>query len=712
MRDLAKRPLGSRLSFIQARNCVAVAFCVGMLLSAVQIAVDYSRETDAVEKFANELLEASKFAAADATFHLDSSAAEEVAKGILQYHPVVSVRITNESGMELADLNPELSADQQYDELFKVFGENKLFETPLQLVTGEPVGMLTVLVDPVLAAQGFVDRSVLVIVSGLIRNILLSFILIFVFHHTITKKLVSISSRLADVDIKNPHEHRIPEGSFKKTGELHDLVHTVNRMLGIIASDIEERELREQALRMNETELAYQANHDILTGLVNRRGFERCLRSALDSSQADHAEHVLCYLDLDQFKVINDTCGHIAGDELLRQLGAVLAGGIRRHDVLARLGGDEFGILMEHCDLEHASEIAESLCRLVDEYRFEWEGQRFSLGVSIGVVAITHEETDTTDLLKKADVACYAAKAAGRHCTRLYQEGEAEFSRLHGEMGWVAKINQALEDNRFKLFAQTIEPVSGKTEHGLHYEILLRMVDEEEGLIAPGAFLPAAEQYDLMTKLDSWVIETLFKYLSDNPEHLQQVGLCSINLSGQSLAQQGFLECIIGQLDGLNIPPEKICFEITETAAITNLAAATKFIGSLREKGCQFALDDFGTGLSSFAYLKNLKVDYLKIDGVFIRDMVNDPIDYAMVKSIHEIGHVTGMQTIAEFVEDDAIRAKLAEIGVDFAQGYGISIPRPIEDVAAEYRSFKPGVTASNKASASILVLAEYKNKA
>jgi len=582
----------------------------------------------------------------------------------------------------------------------------------LGMESGERLGKLEVLVDPAQAAQGFVDRSILVVVSGLVRNILLSFILIFVFHHTITKKLVAISNRLADVDIKNPHEHRIPEGSFKKTGELRDLVHTVNRMLGIIASDIEERELREQALLMNETELAYQANHDNLTGLVNRRGFERYMNSALESSRLDHAEHVLCYLDLDQFKVINDTCGHIAGDELLRQIGAVLAGGIRKHDVLARLGGDEFGILMEHCDLDHASDLADSLCRLVDNYRFEWDGQRFSLGVSIGVVAITLKETNTTELLKKADVACYAAKAAGRHCMRLYQEGNAELSRLHGEMGWVAKINQALEENRFKLFAQTIEPVSKDTEHGLHYEVLLRMVDEQEGLVSPGAFLPAAEQYDLIAKVDSWVVNTLFLYLSNNPEHLHNVSLCSINLSGQSIAQQGFQERIIEQLDRLNIPPEKICFEITETAAITNLAVATKFIDALREKGCRFALDDFGTGLSSFAYLKNLKVDYLKIDGVFIRDMVNDPIDYAMVKSIHEVGHVTGMQTIAEFVEDEAIRNKLAEIGVDFAQGYGISVPRPIEDVAASYQGSMAAklVNRDRSALAPVYVLGEYQN--
>ncbi len=710
MNDTVKRSWFSRLSFIQARNCVIVAFIVGMLLSVIQIAVDYSRETDAVEKFANEVLEASKFAAADATFHLDSPAAQEVVRGVLQYYPVVHASISNEEGLELASLGKGVPEGVADDARYQLFGENKTFVSQLQLETGELLGTLELVVDPVLAAQGFMDRSVLVIASGFVRNFLLSFILIFVFHHTITKRLVAISNRLAAVDIKNPHEHRIPEGSFKKTGELRDLVHTINRMLGIIASDIEERELREQALLMNETELAYQANHDILTGLVNRRGFERHLRSALESSQMDHAEHVLCYLDLDQFKVINDTCGHIAGDELLRQVSAVLAGGIRRHDVLARLGGDEFGILMEHCDLEHASEIANSLCSLVESYRFEWEEQRFSVGVSIGVVAINCRENDTIDLLKKADVACYAAKAAGRHCTRLYEEGAAEFSRLHGEMRWVSKINQALEEDRFTLFAQPIVPVKHEAGVGLHYEVLLRMVDPVEGLIPPGAFLPAAEEYDLIAKLDSWVIENVLVYLHENPDHLDQVWLCSINLSGQSLTQTGFLESIIERLDRYHIPPKKICFEITETAAISNLAVATKFIDGLRDKGCKFALDDFGTGLSSFAYLKNLKVDYLKIDGVFVRDMVNDPIDYAMVKSINEIGHVTGMQTIAEFVEDEDIRAKLTEIGVDYAQGYGISVPVDIAELAESHQKL---VDSRNQAkapsSASIHLLDSYK---
>jgi len=280
---------------------------------------------------------------------------------------------------------------------------------------------------------------------------------------------------------------------------------------------------------------------------------------------------------------------------------------------------------------------------------------------------------------------------------------------MHGEMRWVGKINQALEENRFKLFAQPIVPVIEGANAGLHYEVLLRMVDEEEGLIPPGAFLPAAEEYDLITKLDSWVIENVFLYLHENPEHLKQVCLISINLSGPCLTQSGFQEVIIGRMEEYNIPPEKICFEITETAAISNLAVATKFIDGLREKGCRFALDDFGTGLSSFAYLKNLKVDYLKIDGVFVRDMVNDPIDYAMVKSINEVGHVIGMRTIAEFVEDDSIREKLAEIGVDYAQGYGISVPMAIEELAANYRELSSVNEQPQVPTASIHVLESYK---
>jgi len=667
-----KKAFGSRLSFIQARNCVAAAFVVGLLFSTVQIGFDYYRETNAVQTFASEVLEASKYAAAEASYDLDAVAAQEVVRGILEYHAVINAMVVNEEGMELAMLGEEQAIVAQKDVRYLVFGESKRFATPLFLKTGEIIGELTIVVDPVLAAKGFIDRSVLVVLAGILRNILLTFILIIVFHQTITKKLVFIGSRLAEVNIKNPLQHRIPEDRFKKGDELGDLAHTVNGMLDIITADTEE--------------LRYRANHDTLTGLVNRSGFEDRLDAALKRSQGGGAQHVLCYLDLDQFKVINDTCGHVAGDELLNQIGKVFAKGLRSKDVLARLGGDEFGILMDACGLELACQMAESICAQVEEFRFEWGGKRFALGVSIGVVAISHADTSLVELLKKADLACYAAKAAGRHRVRVYNDDEGEFSKLSDEMHWVSKINEALEDNRFKLFAQPIVAVAAPEHAGYHYEVLLRMVDPEEGLIAPGVYLSAAEEYDLISKLDRWVIENLFRYFSEHPEHFNQVWLCSVNLSGPSVANSAFQDFIVERMDYYNISPGKICFEITESAAITNLAVATKFITEMRSKGCRFALDDFGTGLCSFAYLKNLRVDYLKIDGVFVKDIVTDPLQFEMVKSIHEIGRVWGMKTIAEFVENQGILEQLTEIGIDFAQGYTLSKPRDINGIGEFYQ--------------------------
>ena len=549
------------------------------------------------------------------------------------------------------------------------------------------MGELAIVVDPVLAAQGFVDRSLLVILGGIVRNVLFAFILIVVFHHTITKKLVSISSRLADVDIKNPREHRIPEENFNNAGELTELAHTVNKMLDIISNDAKE--------------LIYHANHDSLTGLTNRSCFEKRLESALENCRLHNSEHVLCYLDLDQFKVVNDTCGHLAGDALLHQVTNVLSKGLRRGDVLARLGDDEFGILMERCDLKSAMAIAEALCHSLELSRFEWDGKRFSIGVSIGMVQVTQEEASTIGLLKKADVACFAAKAAGGHGIRVYHEESEEVTRLNTEMHWVSRISDALEDDRFCLFAQPIVPVGLSDHQGVHYEVLLRMLDDEGEIIPPDEFLPSAERYGVINKIDRWVVDSLFRFLFENPEHLQQVWLCSVNLSGPSLAAPGFGDYILEQFERYHIPPHKICFEITETAAIANLALAADFITALRGKGCRFALDDFGTGLSSFAYLKNLPVDYLKIDGVFIKGIEVDPVDFAMVKSIHEVAGVLGMQTIAEFVDNECVYKKLAEVGVDFAQGYGIGRPVRISEV------FRP-LAQENHFSGKVIAFSDY----
>ncbi|MDH5353544.1 MAG: EAL domain-containing protein [Gammaproteobacteria bacterium] len=441
-----------------------------------------------------------------------------------------------------------------------------------------------------------------------------------------------------------------------------------------IVRDISER-------KMAEDKLNYQATHDMLTNLINRPEFERRSNRLLSTLSPDSENHAMCFLDLDQFKIINDTCGHSAGDELLRQISVVLKAAVRRRDTLARLGGDEFGVLMEHCSISQAQRACNNILNNLHDFQFLWDGQVFRIGASIGLVAITPDTLDFTELMKRADAACYMAKDLGRHRTHLYHPEDTKLVERKGEMQWVTRIHQALEDNRFCLYAQPIVPLN-KDSHidkGDHYEILLRMLGKDGKVIPPGAFLPAAERYSLIETLDSWVIKHLFEFFKSNPEVVKNTNMVSINLSGPSLTNESFLEFINTQLDRSGVDPGKICFEITETVAISNLAAANSFISILKQIGCHFALDDFGSGLSSFAYLKNLPVDFLKIDGMFVKDIVEDPIDHAMVKSINEIAQVMKIQTIAEFVEDDEIRMMLQAIGVDYAQGYGIGKPFPID---------------------------------
>jgi len=446
-----------------------------------------------------------------------------------------------------------------------------------------------------------------------------------------------------------------------------------NTTLLIVSEDI--TDAHELSLK-----LSHQASHDALTGLYNRHEFERRLSLALQQAREENQEHALCYLDLDQFKVINDTCGHIAGDELLRQVARIVQQGIRKHDVLARLGGDEFGILLEQCSATQAQRIANGLCRSLEEFRFLWEDKSFSIGTSIGVVPIDAHSTSMSSLLQAADTACYAAKDLGRNRIHLYSPDDAALVQRHREMAWVARIEQALEQDRFQLWYQIIV-ATGKSAAPLHYEVLLRLEDETGKLTSPGAFLPAAERYQLSPRIDRWVIRQVLNWLDRHPEHLAELQLCSINLSGLSVGDEKFHEFIVQQLATSRVPPHKLCFELTETAAIANLAAATEFIWALRERGCRFALDDFGSGLSSFAYLKNLPVDFLKIDGMFVKDITRDPIDRAMVTAIHQIGTTMHKQTVAEFVEDAEILACLEEIGVNFVQGYHLGYPQPLENL-------------------------------
>jgi diguanylate cyclase (GGDEF)-like protein/PAS domain S-box-containing protein len=424
--------------------------------------------------------------------------------------------------------------------------------------------------------------------------------------------------------------------------------------------------------------LSYHASHDILTGLVNRREFEHALDRALKSAKARETSYALCYLDLDQFKIINDSCGHSAGDALLGQLGALLKSKIRWRDTLARLGGDEFGLLLESCTLDEAMRTADMLRESIREHKFSWDDRSFSLGVSIGVVPISAANEDVTALIAAADSACQAAKEAGRNRIYTYQEHDIDLMRRRREMQWAARINNALEDSRFELFRQTILPLQ-QEERGAHYELLLRMRDESGSLVSPDLFIAAAERYGITPNIDRWVVEHALRWLVSEADERERLAMCSINLSGQSLTDDDFLPFVIQQFRHSGIDPTKICFEITETAAIASYAQASRFINALKELGCKFALDDFGTGLSSFGYLKHFPVDFLKIDGSFVKEILHDPIDREMVRSINEIGHLTGKKTIAEFAENKEIITMLKGMGIDYAQGYGVSEPQRIK---------------------------------
>ena len=429
--------------------------------------------------------------------------------------------------------------------------------------------------------------------------------------------------------------------------------------------------------------LSYQANHDMLTGLINRQHFDERLQRAIDSAASEHVEHVLCYLDLDQFKVVNDTCGHVAGDRLLQELSAILKDRIRGRDSVARLGGDEFGVILEHCSLEQGQRIVDTLHAAVESFRFSWEEAEFKIGVSIGVVAINAGNKSITDVLGAADSACYIAKERGRNRVHVYRDDDAELVRRHGEMQWAARVNRALDEDQFLLNYQPIVSLqddhAGTAIDGEHFEVLLRLRDGDNHLVPAGEFLPAAEHYSLGTRIDKWVVRSTLDWLACHPSTLSNLHLCGINLSGHSLADETFPDFVIGQFKSSGVPAEKICFEITETAAIATLSAATRFMAQLKQMGCRFALDDFGSGLSSFAYLKTLPVDFLKIDGFFVKNIARNPIDRAMVKSIHEVGHVMGMKTIAEYADSDAVLQVLREIGVDYAQGFAVreSCPLP-----------------------------------
>ncbi|PRC91953.1 EAL domain-containing protein [Solimicrobium silvestre] len=435
------------------------------------------------------------------------------------------------------------------------------------------------------------------------------------------------------------------------------------------------------ARRLSE-EMTYQATHDALTDLVNRSEFDRRLQKAIESSSLHGHQHALAYLDLDQFKIVNDTCGHNSGDELLRQITGLLRLTLRANDTLARLGGDEFGVLLESCPPYFALQIAENLRNIIGDFHFVWDEKTFPISVSIGLVNFGGngpENLSCAEILRIADSACYTAKDLGRNRIHVYMEDDYEMSKRHGEIDWYTKIYSAITQNRFVLYAQKIVSLNTTQPYHEHVEILLRLINTESQIIPPMAFIPAAERYGLMPEIDRWVVRTAFAHIAKL--EFGATSLFSINLSGASLNDEKALPFIFEQLETSGVNSGSICFEITETAAITNLLNARAFIIALQSKGCKFALDDFGSGMSSFSYLKHLPVNFLKIDGCFVKDIANDPVDAAMVAAINNIGHVMVLETIAEFVEDKEILKKLREIGVDYAQGYEVGHPVPLSQL-------------------------------
>ena len=481
---------------------------------------------------------------------------------------------------------------------------------------------------------------------------------------------------------------RIGEGHLDERVELGGQAE-----LGMLQSGVNHMAARLQAMQDQMQEkidqatarLVYQASHDALTGLINRREFEQRLERTLQSALQQGREHALCYMDLDQFKVINDSCGHGAGDELLRQLALLLKHNLRERDTLARLGGDEFALLLENCSVEDAMEVADLFRAEVQRFRFKWGDRIFAIGMSVGMVAINRDSGTPASVMSAADAACYVAKDRGRNQIHLYESRDIDLARHRGEMQWVARIHRALEEHRLRLSWQEIRPTQGKAAGARHVELLLRMVDDDGSEILPMAFIPAAERYAVMPSLDSWVIEETMRlcgaHLASGKAHHY---LLAVNLSGASLKDPAFRRMLLAHLQKNPATGPHLCFEITETAAIGNLSVVNGFIDSMREFGCSFALDDFGSGLSSFTYLKNLKVDYLKIDGAFVQDIASNAVDRSMVEAIHRIGRQMGLRTVAEYVESDEVLEVLRQIGVDYVQGNGVHSPEPLDTLCAE----------------------------
>ena len=433
--------------------------------------------------------------------------------------------------------------------------------------------------------------------------------------------------------------------------------------------------------RETSRKLSYQATHDALTGLINRREFERLVEETLRDAKTNGTNSAFCYMDLDQFKVVNDTCGHIAGDSLLVELATIIQHRVNETDTVARLGGDEFGILMRNIPLNEARAMAEEIRNRVRDYRFLWDGQTFDVGISIGVVPIRPDTTAAVEIFSNADIACFVAKDKGRNQIHVSNLNDVEQARRHLEMQWSVRIPSALENDRFILHYQKIVPLDASRDEAPRCELLVRMLDEDGSMVLPGRLIPAAERFRHMPEIDRWVIHNALKLIA---RHGARLGMTAyaINLSGQSLGQEDLLDFVKREILRSRVKPSLITFEITETAAIRNVSHAARFMTELKKMGCQFSLDDFGSGLSSFGYLKMLPVDYLKIDGSFVRNMLHDDHDHSIVVAITQIAKTLKMACVAEWIEDEATLMALKEIGVDYGQGFFLHRPEALDSQA------------------------------
>lgn len=477
---------------------------------------------------------------------------------------------------------------------------------------------------------------------------------------------VNLSRRALLVSRANGSERSIELSASPVRNDAREIIGTV-----VLLHDVTE-------LRGLARQMSYQATHDALTGLVNRREFERRLEEAIDSGHRGDGQHVLCYLDLDRFKVVNDTCGHLAGDSMLREVAKLLRDAVRDSDTVARLGGDEFGMLLIGCPLEKARQIADDVCRSISDYRFVWKDRIFNIGVSIGLVEISRESGTLEELLAAADSACYVAKKQGSGRVAVYSARDEALARHSGEIQWLQKLQNALKENRFHLYCQPIVPAFGDDTGGPAMEVLVRLQDESGHDVPPSEFVRAAERYRLMGLVDRWVVQTTFAALGRGALAVPANRSVAINVSGQTLGDVQFLEFVVECLDSTGVTPSQVCFEITETAVVSNLDHARRFVGVLHGMGCQFALDDFGSGVGSFSNLKNLPMDYLKIDGSFMRNLARDSVNQAMVAAMIKLARTLNFKVIAEQVEDAAALDMARRMGVDYVQGYAIGRPRPI----------------------------------